>query len=113
MIRIDLDVMLARRKMIGKSLDARVTVYTENDEHFAVLDSFAEQLPLIFITSQAKAVKAPAPEGAFTETLSGIAVVVEPAEGCKCDRCWTFVTDGTQLEDAYLCPRCKKVVLGE
>ncbi|MCQ2429960.1 MAG: isoleucine--tRNA ligase [Clostridia bacterium] len=97
-------------KMIGKSLDAKVTVYTENEDHFAVLDSFAAQLPLIFITSQAKAVKAPAPEGAFTETESGIAVVVEPADGCKCDRCWTFVTDGTQLEDAYLCPRCLKVV---
>lgn len=100
-------------KMIGKSLDAKVTVWTENDSTYALLKSFADQLALIFITSGAKVIKGAAPAAAYSETDSGISVLVEPADGCKCDRCWTFVTDGTQLEDAYLCPRCKKVVLGE
>ena len=100
-------------KQIGKSLDAKVTVWTEDEAQYELLDSFAGQLPLIFITSAAKVVKGAAPEGAFTETASGIAVLVEPADGCKCDRCWTYVTDGTQVEDAYLCPRCKKVVFGQ
>ena len=103
--------------MIGKSLDAKVTVWTNDDDQFALLNSFADELPLIFITSQATALKGEAPEGAFTETESGLAVLVEVADGTKCDRCWMYVTDGITLdegteEQTCLCKRCHKVVFG-
>ncbi len=104
-------------KMIGKSLDAKVTIWTNDDDQFALLNSFADELPLIFITSGATALKGDAPEGAFTETESGLAVLVEPADGVKCDRCWMYVTDaipvdeGTE-EQTCLCKRCHKVVFG-
>ncbi len=110
---------LARaEKLIGKSLDAKVTVYTESDEQYAVLSSFADKLALVFITSQANVVKGTAPEGAFAETESGIAVSVAPADGEKCDRCWTYITDAIADTDAEgnvgcLCPRCHRVVYGK
>ncbi len=104
-------------KMIGKSLDAKVAVYTEDEDRYGVLASFADQLATVFITSQASVVKGAAPAGAFAETESGIAVLVEPADGEKCDRCWMFVTDAIADTDAEgntgcLCPRCHKVVYG-
>ncbi len=104
-------------KMIGKSLDAKVTVYTEDDEQYAVLNSFADKLALVFITSQATVVKGAAPAGALTETESGIAVLVEAADGEKCDRCWMYITAPIHDTDAEgntgcLCARCHKVVYG-
>ena len=106
-------------KMIGKSLDAKVTVYTTDDAQYAVLDAFADKLALVFITSQATVVKGEAPEGAFAETISGIAVAVEPADGEKCDRCWMYTTapiydgDADAEDRGCLCSRCHKVVFGE
>ena len=76
----------------------------------ALLESFADTLNLIFITSQASVVRGEAPEGAYTDPDTGVSVLVEPADGRKCDRCWTFVTDGTEVGDGYLCPRCRRVV---
>ena len=106
-------------KMIGKSLDAKVTVYTNDEDQYAILNGFADELATMFITSQAAVVKGGAPEGAFVETVSGIAVLVEPADGEKCDRCWMYTTApiydvSADSEDrGCLCSRCHKVVFGE
>jgi isoleucyl-tRNA synthetase len=104
---------LARaNKMIGKSLDAKVTVYTENDEIYADLVAFEDDLAAIYITSAATVVKGAAPEGAFTETQSGISVVVANADGCKCGRCWSYSTEGVDDgEGGFLCERCRKILL--
>ena len=104
---------LARaNKMIGKSLDAKVTVYTENDEIYADLAAFEDDLAAIYITSAATVVKGAAPEGAFTETQSGISVVVANADGCKCGRCWSYSTEGVDDgEGGFLCERCRKILL--
>ena len=99
-------------KLIGKSLDAKVTVYTTDADQLAILDRFADDLALMFITSGATVVREAAPADAFVETDSGIAVKVEPADGCKCDRCWMFVTDGVKSDEDYLCQRCAKIVIG-
>ena len=99
-------------KMIGKSLDAKVTVYTNDDEAYAVLNAFADKLAETYITSAAYVVKGEAPEGAYTETQTGIAVKVENADGCKCGRCWSFSTQGvTDEEGGFLCERCRKILL--
>jgi len=96
-------------KLIGKSLDAKVTIFTEDADKKALLDSFGDELATIFITSQV-ALSDAMPEGAFTETDSGIAVKVDVAEGCKCDRCWMYATEGKQMEDGFLCFRCAEAV---
>ena len=104
---------LARaEKMIGKSLDAKVTVYTNDDEAYATLSAFSDKLAETYITSAAYVVKGDAPEGAFTETQTGIAVKVETADGHKCDRCWSYSTEGvTDEEGGFLCERCRKILL--
>ena len=99
-------------KMIGKSLDAKVTVYTNDDEAYAVLSAFAHKLAETYITSGASVVCGEAPEGAFTETQTGIAVKVENADGCKCGRCWSYSTEGvSDDEGGFLCERCRKILL--
>ena len=62
------------------------------------------------IVSEAKIVKGAAPEGAFTETVSGIGVVVSVAEGEKCDRCWMHSREGEHTEDGFICARCLAVI---
>ena len=103
---------LARaEKMIGKSLDAKVTVYTNDDEAYNTLAAFQSELATTYITSQACVVKGDAPEGAFTETQTGIAVKVEAAEGHKCARCWSYSENGEFDADGdFLCDRCKNIL---
>ena len=103
---------LARaEKMIGKSLDAKVTVYTNDDEAYNTLAAFQSELATTYITSQAYVVKGDAPEGAFTETQTGIAVKVEAADGHKCSRCWSYSENGEIDADGdFLCDRCKNIL---
>ncbi len=98
-------------KMIGKSLDAKVTIYTNDDEAYALMSSFADELAGIYITSGASVQKGDAPEGAFAETQTGIAVMVAPADGHKCDRCWSYSTEGAHDDEGgFLCERCRRIL---
>ena len=102
---------LARaEKLIGKSLDAKVTVYTADDAAYALLSAFAGDLATVFITSAAEVVKGEAPEGAVKGEDGRIAVVVSPAEGCKCDRCWAYAKEGISEGENFLCARCKNIL---
>ena len=106
---------LARaEKMIGKSLDAAITVYTEDDAVYELLSGFGKELATVTITSAATVVKGAAPvdPAVFTETVSGIAVKVMPAEGVKCDRCWAYTTDGISDGEGCICARCNAIVNG-
>ena len=97
-------------KLIGKSLDAKVTLYTEDKETYELLDSFKDELATVFITSAASLVNGPAPEGAFCDNGSTISVVVETAPGHKCDRCWMYSCDGEMTEDGFICSRCREII---
>ena len=97
-------------KLIGKSLDAKVTIYTKDAEILKTLGDFADELKTVFIVSGVELVPEDAPEGAFKETESGIGVVVSTADGHKCDRCWAYSADCTESEDGFICERCRKIV---
>ena len=100
-------------KLIGKSLDAKVTVYTEDKATADLLEGFGADLATVYIVSDAKVVVGKAPEGAFTETVSGIGVLVELADGDKCDRCWAHSTEGEHTEDGgFICSKCKAIIEG-
>ena len=102
---------LARaEKLIGKSLDAKVTVYTENDEIYELLSSFEGELATVYIVSKATVVKSAAPEGAYSEDGSDIAVKVEQADGQKCVRCWAYSENGVETEGGFLCDRCNAIL---
>ena len=93
-------------KLIGKSLEAKLTLYTADGPEYELLSSFGEKLNELFIVSDSEIVNGSAPEGVFTGE-SGVGVAVSAAEGCKCDRCWTVVKKGRKTEDGgFLCFRC-------
>ena len=102
---------LARaEKLIGKSLDAKLTIWASDAEAYNTLNAYASELEDIFIVSGVTLVNQAAPADAFTETVSGIGVKVETADGEKCDRCWKYSTDTAADGDSCLCARCKAVV---
>ncbi len=103
---------LARaEKLVGKSLEAKVTLYTKDTDMLEMLRGFGKDLSTVFIVSGVKLVEGEAPAGAHTEGASGIGVLVENADGCKCDRCWSYSTEGETTEDGgFICARCKNIL---
>ena len=99
-------------KLIGKSLDAKITIYAENAETYELLKAFESELATVYIVSGVKLVNGKAENGAFAETESGIAILVEQADGHKCDRCWAYSTEGEETEDGFICSKCKAVIEG-
>ena len=98
-------------KLVGKSLEAKVTLYTTDAELLALLRGFGKELNTVFIVSGVTLSEDAAPANAHTEGASGVGVLVEPADGCKCDRCWSFSTEGEQDADGgFLCARCKSIL---
>ncbi len=96
-------------KKIGKSLEAKVALYISDDSVFELLDSF-DDLASVFIVSGVELVRGAAPADAYAEEGSAVAVVVSPADGRKCDRCWKFAAEGSDVEDGFLCARCKQLI---
>ncbi len=91
-------------KLIGKSLEAKVTL-TADGETYDFLDSFdSEELSDVFIVSKTVLVKGTPDNG---ELLS---VAVEKADGEKCARCWKHSEKAVKLEDDFICPRCNKIL---
>jgi isoleucyl-tRNA synthetase len=81
--------------LIGAGLEAKVTI-TANSETKTFLESFADDLRFIFIVSQVVL-----REG---DTLS---IMVDEAEGEKCERCWNYTTDvGENARYPGACKRC-------
>ncbi len=102
-------------KRIGKSLEAKVTLYFDGEEAQALLrgalGSFdREDLETLCIVSQVQVVLGSG-EGLPGEAVNGLTVKVESAGGEKCERCWTFREDvGSDSRHPTLCARCAHVV---
>lgn len=110
-------------KVIGNSLQAKVTVYTEG-ERFELLKDYSDTLTTLFIVSGADIkplaeadtslyMPEPVPEGSSSalRDIGGIAVKVEHAEGSKCSRCWNWSTTvGSFENEPEVCERCYKVL---
>lgn len=99
-------------KLIGHSLNAKVTVYAKG-EAFNFVKSIEKDLITIFIVSDfelAKYEDAPA-DAASGEEFEGIKVAVSVAEGEKCERCWMYSTTvGKDHDHPTLCERCATVL---
>ncbi|MCG5211490.1 isoleucine--tRNA ligase [Staphylococcus aureus] len=95
-------------KVIGKSLEAKVTI-ASNDKFNAseFLTSF-DALHQLFIVSQVKVVDKLDDQATAYEHGD---IVIEHADGEKCERCWNYSEDlGAVDELTNLCPRCQQVV---
>ena len=97
-------------KTIGKSLEAKVTIYA-NEDVVALLQDESINFAQLNIVSQfvVAGEKAQAPENALVLELA--AIVVEKADGEKCERCWSYADTVGQVEaHPTLCSRCADVV---
>ena len=93
-------------KVIGKALDARVTLTIGAEENLRVREHEQDSLRELLNVSQLVIRRAPA---ADANTHFNIAVT--KAEGQKCERCWHWETDvGSDPAHPMLCGRCVGVV---
>jgi isoleucyl-tRNA synthetase len=98
-------------KKIGASLQAHPVVHL-TPERRAMLDGV--DLGEVSITSGITISDAPAANGAFAlADVPGVAVLVNPAGGGKCERCWQVLPEvGNHAHHPTLCNRCADVVEG-
>ena len=97
-------------KVIGKSLEAKLSVYADSDVVALLNDSNVDFAQLSIVSQFVVAgTKEQAPENALV--LDKTAIVVEKADGEKCERCWTISeTVGSNEKHLTLCTRCAEVV---
>lgn len=91
-------------KVIGHSLNAKVTLYAENDEYEFLLEN-KELLMTVFIVSGLEI------EKNERKNEEKIGVKVEVADGKKCERCWMYSTTvGEDKENPNICHRCSEAL---
>lgn len=101
-----------RDKVIGNSLEASVSLYTDEDLYRFLAPELPE-LPTIFIVSAVALNRLQeAPEGSKpSETQPELVVTVKPAGGQKCERCWMYHEDvGKDADHPTICPKCVRAV---
>ena len=87
-------------KVIGKSLEAAVEVYSNDAEVVELLNSVAN-LNQFFIVSK---VEVKENDGVVYDLAT---VKVTKAEGHRCERCWNIVEE---VNEEGLCPRCASIL---
>ncbi|MCZ4281739.1 isoleucine--tRNA ligase [Kiloniella laminariae] len=103
--------VLRAEKKIGSSLQARPAVYVSRNELMEAIGDL--DMADICITSQIELVSADAPEEAYRiQDVEGVGVVVDIAEGDKCQRCWKVLPDvGSHPQAEDTCSRCADVLV--
>lgn len=102
-------------KVINANLSANVTVYAP-DTTMASLNRLGDELKFVLISSQANvaALTNPPSDVTYTDEDSQVAVVVKPATGEKCIRCWHIREDiGINPAHPEICGRCAENVEGQ
>ena len=95
-------------KLIGKSLEAKVLLYCD-DQLLPFVQSIQEMLPTLFIVSAVQVLGEGT--GARAADLAGLSITVQRADGEKCERCWAYSeTVGSHPEHPTLCSRCASVL---
>ena len=96
-------------KMIGSSLAAHVNVYISEEWKKKLQGVDMTELAIV---SSLTFHEGAASSGAFSlDDVKGISVVVSPANGSKCSRCWKVLPE-VGLSEAHpdLCHRCEEAV---
>ena len=84
-------------------------LYAEG-EALEILKSVEKDLPTLIIVSQVE-VHEGAAEGEEATGRNDLKVTVKPADGHKCERCWTYSESvGQNAAHPDLCDRCAAVV---
>ncbi len=95
-------------KIIGGSLDARVTLYCD-EQASAFVESVKDLLPAVLIVSKVDIVCGG--QGDYTGEFAGVSVSVAHADGGKCCRCWVYSdTVAEEGDNAGICARCAAIL---
>ena len=93
-------------KIIGASLEAKVTVYADGDD-FKLLDAEKDELCKVFIVSEVETKEGN--DGEYKGEFVSVDVV--HAHGDKCERCWVYSeTVGSDPDHPTLCKRCADIM---
>ncbi|MEN9261559.1 MAG: class I tRNA ligase family protein, partial [Thermostichus sp. HHBFW_bins_43] len=90
-------------KLIGASTEAKVILKVGDPGLYRILEDHAAELRYLLITSQVEVAK----------STEGLEIIVQPAEGKKCVRCWNHsIHVGESAEHPELCERCVAALAG-
>ena len=107
-LRGDVNIALEaarNEKLIGKALEAHVTLNATDDAAKAALETVKDlDLVSVLLVSSVELGDA---DGLAGTAFPGLKVKVEEAKGVKCPRCWMH---STEADEEGLCPRCAKVM---
>ena len=91
-------------KIIGHSLNAKVTLFAEGDLYKFIKEN-KELLQTVFIISNLEV------EENQRSNEEKLGVKIEQAEGEKCERCWMYSTTvGEDKENPTICHRCSEAL---
>jgi isoleucyl-tRNA synthetase len=117
LLKVRQDVLMAleekrEAKLIGNSLEAKVVLYPRSAELKELLERYQSDLATLFLTSQAEiSNRKESPAGFYSSSKLDLAVVVDRADGEKCERCWIYFRDvGDNETYPSLCSRCCDVM---
>ena len=100
-------------KTIGGGLEAKVRLHA-NGKAVGLQELLKEKdslLPALFIVSQVSVDSAEGDGLVASETLPGLSVKIERADGKKCDRCWNYSTHvGENPRYPTVCERCSEAL---
>ncbi|WP_041795856.1 isoleucine--tRNA ligase [Pararhodospirillum photometricum] len=98
-------------KVLGASVQAHPVVYASAERLAACAGLDMAELCITSGLSLVDSAQTPAPEGAHTlEDVTDVAVVVQVAEGDKCQRCWKILPDVGTHAHPGTCGRCDSVL---
>ena len=91
-------------KVIGHSLNAKVTIYA-NEDDYNFISKNLELLKTVFIISDLEV------EKNQRQDDEKIGIKVEQAEGAKCERCWMYSkTVGEDKQNPTICHKCSEAL---
>jgi len=99
-------------KIIGKSLEAQLTIYGASDnEAMKLFEKYNSFLSTLFIVSKTTLSNDDTEDFTLNEEELGLKIKVSQAEGKKCSRCWMITEDCEEDgEGQFLCERCRNVL---
>ncbi len=93
-------------KQITSGLEARVELAADS-ELAPLLRDYAAWLPTLFIVSQVELRNGSSQAAVASETLPGLGVTIQRAQGKKCERCWNYsLRVGESADYPTVCERC-------
>ncbi|MCK5684766.1 class I tRNA ligase family protein, partial [bacterium] len=99
-------------KIIGHSLDVKLTVYTENEDFINSIEKYGfEDIKELLIISGFEIVKEKySGTDEIFVTEDDYSIKIEKSAGEKCPRCWKYTKKMIKIEDVDVCEKCSSFI---